>query len=342
MWPVYLSYEGGDWTTQTNGWREWEWEGSEPMNKRMGRFISIVTLNKRYNMTFESTPPLDMELQFQRRKLTEGEPNNFIVVMLTYPLPNSIRIMNGANVIAPISLLDNNSEPPLDTTLCGSNKYFFKNSTIHYVVTGQLGCRVRVTLTTSLQLTARFSMSVDDFFTANGKTNFIDRLCALLGITDTSRVKVVGVYSGSTIVEAVIEEPIIPEEDSTTSDPVTLAAEMAAIQTSLTALEDSGSLSTGFAASGLTGFTDLSTTLHTNLSDEEEPQLQKNKIAMIAGIIIGASVLIAMVVLGSMYCVRRRAKVGELPAMSVTEARADKDGDFVESSMQNFEKSSKL
>lgn len=23
MWPVYLNFEGGDWNTSTNGWREW-------------------------------------------------------------------------------------------------------------------------------------------------------------------------------------------------------------------------------------------------------------------------------------------------------------------------------
>ena len=28
MWPVYLSYEGSNYTTQTNAWRQWEWEGN--------------------------------------------------------------------------------------------------------------------------------------------------------------------------------------------------------------------------------------------------------------------------------------------------------------------------
>ena len=33
----------------------------------MARFISIVKLSKIYNMTFNSEPPHDMRLQFQRR-----------------------------------------------------------------------------------------------------------------------------------------------------------------------------------------------------------------------------------------------------------------------------------
>lgn len=107
MWPVYLNYDEGTWNTSTNGWREWEWQGREPLNRRLGRFVSVVTLNKQYNMTFESEPPIDMRLQFQVRKLDVGEPENFILVRLHYPRPNSIRIMKNNDVVKPISLLDN-------------------------------------------------------------------------------------------------------------------------------------------------------------------------------------------------------------------------------------------
>lgn len=44
------------------------------------------------------------------------------------------------------------------------------------------------------------------FFSIDGQTKFIDRMCALLGVTDTSRMKVVGVYNGSVYVVAYIEE----------------------------------------------------------------------------------------------------------------------------------------
>ncbi len=42
MWPVNLTYDGGNWTSVTNGWREWEWNGGEPLNKRLGRFVSVL------------------------------------------------------------------------------------------------------------------------------------------------------------------------------------------------------------------------------------------------------------------------------------------------------------
>lgn len=48
-------------------------------------------------------------------------------------------------------------------------------------------------------------MNASDFFTDTVMSNFIDNLCALLGIVDQSRVKIVGVHSGSAIIDSVIE-----------------------------------------------------------------------------------------------------------------------------------------
>lgn len=77
------------------------------MNKRLGRFVSVVQLYQSYNMTFESEPPHDMRLQFQRRTVN-GDNSEFIIIRLHYPRPNSIRVQNRGTVMKPISLLDNN------------------------------------------------------------------------------------------------------------------------------------------------------------------------------------------------------------------------------------------
>ena len=41
-------------------------------------------------------------------------------------------------------------------------------------------------------------MPINQFFDIGGKTKFIDRMCAVLQIADTSRLKIVGVFRGST------------------------------------------------------------------------------------------------------------------------------------------------
>jgi len=153
------------------------------MNLRLGRFISIVQLYQMYNMSFASNPPNDMRLQLQKRT-PGGNNSDWIIVKLYYPFPNCIQIqVNGVN-ISPISLLDNNSQQKLDTTKCGSNIFYYFNYTIHFVITGDTNCMVRVTLTNSVQLTLHFSMDINDFFSSNGATRLVDRMCAILHIND--------------------------------------------------------------------------------------------------------------------------------------------------------------
>lgn len=144
-----------------------------------------------------------MHLSIQRR-LPGGNSSDWVIVKLMYPDPQSIRIQVGGRTIAPISLLDNNGENDIDPSVCGSHKFFYKNYTVHFAVTGDANCKVRVSLVNSVQLTARFNMAYDDFFAMDGITKFVNRMCALLGITDTSRVKVVGIAAGSTIIDAII------------------------------------------------------------------------------------------------------------------------------------------
>lgn len=49
-------------------------------------------------------------------------------------------------------------------------------------------------------------MNVNDFFSIGGPTKYVDRMCALLAIRDTSRFKIVGIYQGSTIVQSFLDE----------------------------------------------------------------------------------------------------------------------------------------
>lgn len=151
-----------------------------------------------------------MQFQLQKRT-TVGDNTKFVVVKIYYPLPNAIKVSVNNNVIKPILLTDlpGTSTPGLqsnlDTTQCGSNIYFYSNYTISFVVTEAQNCLVRVFLSDTVQLTTHFSMNITDFFdNANILTNFVNNLCALLNIQDTSRVKVVGVFSGSVTVTALV------------------------------------------------------------------------------------------------------------------------------------------
>ena len=232
MWPVALKYDGGNYTTITNGWREWQWMGKEPLNKRFGRFLSIIKLNSTYNLTYTAMPPVKMQFQIQKRT-PQGDNNNFIVAKQHYPLPNMIQIKVNGVVKDPILVTDSGLSRTLDTKVCGDNAYFFTNYTIHFVVTEDRDCLVEVSLTETIQLTTRFSIDVADFFANNKLSSFISNLCALLGITDTSRVKVVGVFDGSTIVQTTIVSSSAPNEPTTSTVQNTLTTNQQSVMVGL-------------------------------------------------------------------------------------------------------------
>lgn len=85
------------------------------------------------------------------------------------------------------------------------------------MVTGAKDCQVRVSLTNSIQLNARIDMDINTFFSVDGQTKFIDRMCAVLGIADTSRLKIVSIFSGSVEIVAYIDERQATTTDNSTA-----------------------------------------------------------------------------------------------------------------------------
>jgi hypothetical protein len=213
-----------------------------------------------YNMSFKSMPPEDMTFKLQKR-LPTGNASDWVIVKLYYPKPNSIRVQVGGQTIKPISLIDNNGEDPLNTSICGSNKFFYKNYTIHFVVTGDPNCLVRVSLTNSIQLTARFEMNINDFFRDDGVTKFINRMAALLKINDTSRIKVVGVYQGSVEVVTYIEPAPVPLAASTVNQNVAQQTAISEIQAVVSAVINNGQFAAQMQAEGFGNVAQVSATV---------------------------------------------------------------------------------
>lgn len=308
MWPVNLTYDGSNYTTVTNGWRDWEWIGKQPQNKRFGRFVSIVTLGKTYNMTYAALPPTNLQVQL-RKRTPLGDNSKYVVIKLHYPKPNSISVSVNKVIVKPILLTDyivGGSVTPgllqnIDTSLCGSNIYNYLTYTTTFVVTQDANCIVEVTLVDTIQLTTHFAMKINDFFSDSSKmTNFINNLCALLHVTDTSRVKVVGVFSGSTTITTTIEAP-----SATSTDNATIADTAATVQ----AVVGSGSFSSTMA-SGVG--TVITTTYAIHLVNDPESSQDGHppmNIALIVGVTVASVVFLVIVSLSILACARKRARV---------------------------------
>ena len=128
-------------------------------------------------------------------------------------------------------------------------------------MTGDPNCKVRVSLTNSIQLTSRFSMDINDFFNKDGQTQFINRMAALLQITDYSRIKIVGVYSGSVIITTYIDAEPVPIDKSTSADHTESATALVTLQNKLEKMIKSGAVGTAFAGSGFGNLQSINTNL---------------------------------------------------------------------------------
>lgn len=320
MWPVSLKFDGGNWTSYTNGFKEWAWSGSEPLNKRLGRFISTIRLFQYYNMTFRSNPPDDMRFQLQKRT-AGGNSSDWMVARIYYPFPNMVEVQVNGVTIRPISLLDNNGEGPVNTTICGSNKFYYFNRTIEFVVTGANDCLVRVSLTNSIQLTLHFAMNINDFYSVNGTTRLVDRICAVFGIVDQYRVKIVSIYTGSTSINLMISSSLPLESDSTSANLTAGLPGMQALQKTIDSSISGGTLATELAQESLGPLLSASTTLipiHPLEDTTTQTTDESNRTAVLIGVFasIGVAVLVTVVVMAWLKSRSNNKVQDELPAVS--------------------------
>lgn len=319
MWPVDLFYDGSNYTTTVNGWREWEYKNNVPQNRRLGRFLSIIKFNTTYNITFKSMPPATMDFQIEKRTIADGS-SNYIIVKVKYPVPNLIRIIANTEIVNPILLVDGGIKRPLNTGICGDNIYYYTNYTTNFVITED-DCMITMELVETVQLTTHFAMKPEDFFANTVMSSFIDNLCALLGVTDTSRIKVVGVYSGSTIVKTMILPASLTADNSTngtsnatSSSNVTLSStepSLAQVQKTLASIIQNGSYSGSMLNS--TGYEVITSTsvLYQvpNLSNNSESPSSVS-IPMLAGIVVSGLILI-IITIGIVINVLRKNNVDQ-------------------------------
>ena len=191
-------------------------EFSRP-KKRYNRFAVVLLANQTYNFTFSSEPPRDMRFQIQKSDKDRHYAEEWTIIKIYYPIKNSVRIRNRGATVDPIILRGINVTRDLTSKACGANQFYYNDQTIEFVTNGHRTCFPRVTLTNSVYLHAKFNMDLKTFYEMDGVTKFIDRVCTLLNIQDYSRVKIVGIYEGSVVVDSFIEGEDIISDNGTNS-----------------------------------------------------------------------------------------------------------------------------
>ncbi|CAD8161606.1 unnamed protein product [Paramecium octaurelia] len=160
--PIKLT--DGEFFNEVNSQMEWHWSGAEPKNLRESKFVALIPSNKIVNMSNAGMNPTASEYQLSKR-YEAGSPEDFVILKWQFQVPQVIQVSVGNKVILPGMTTNSKHHNLINMTdQCGANNYFYQNNTIHFVVNGQLGCKVKITLKNTLQISTRLEITTDQFF----------------------------------------------------------------------------------------------------------------------------------------------------------------------------------
>ncbi|CAK63336.1 unnamed protein product (macronuclear) [Paramecium tetraurelia] len=160
--PIKLT--DGLFFNEINSFFEWNWDGPEPLNLRESKFVALVSANTVINMSNAGMNPTASEYWLSKRS-EAGSPEDYVILKWQFSVPQIVQVQVGNKVILP-GLTTNSKHHDLLTMTdqCGANNYFFENRTIHFVVNAKLGCKVKISLKNTLQVSTRLEITTDEFF----------------------------------------------------------------------------------------------------------------------------------------------------------------------------------
>ena len=165
--------------------------------QRLSRFSALVQDSASYSLTFTGTHPTTMRYELLGS-------SNYVIVKTAYETPLLVTVSTSVGTVNPnILKLGSGANLASQSQICGSNNYYTDTRTIEFVLNGNANCLVTVQTQNSLYVTVRYQTTVDQFFSSNGPSTFIDQLAALLGVA-TYNVRVVNVVVGSAIVNGYV------------------------------------------------------------------------------------------------------------------------------------------
>jgi hypothetical protein len=173
------------------------------------------------------------------------------------------------------------------------------------VLNGVNSCQVRVKLSNFIQLTARLTVSVSNFYNNNGPTTFLTNICAFLGI-DAGRLKIVSVRTGSAEVTVyVIPQPLASNASTSASNPSTASASMSTMANDLSSGIANSSLSFGYP---VTTYTVSAVVFNPDGTIYSPSNGQNSNTVLILATVIPAGIIIIAVTVW--VCLRRlRSKI---------------------------------
>ncbi|EAR99597.2 IPT/TIG domain protein (macronuclear) [Tetrahymena thermophila SB210] len=191
--PVYVTSLDGTYKNKINMFREWEWDGNEPMNLRDNRYLATALVGTTYKVEYNGLNPYNIFHRIQQRTNDNaGEADKWVVFTYTYQIPMNIEVsIDGGKVVDPY-LVSDNVDLTKKADICGANIYDWQTRTVQFVINGRADCLVRVQVLDTVRIHVKVVLKVEEFFSETNKASFISKVASFLGIADYSRIKVVG------------------------------------------------------------------------------------------------------------------------------------------------------
>ena len=184
----------------------WELIPDHPM-RRVSWLIHTIEITpglNEYNLTFDGSLPPKMTYFL----LGQNDSSKHIKLRAYYQMPLSIHVYKQGERINQMLYSSIESVKAAETlTKCGENIWKVHENILEVFIDGSSECRVRTETVNALWLSLRLKCSVAKFFSDQGPQTFITQISAVLGIAP-HRVRVVGIYEGSTKVIAFLDQNV--------------------------------------------------------------------------------------------------------------------------------------
>ena len=173
------------------------------------KYPGIIETGHEYEVEFYGSVPYDMKMRING--VTSS--SKYAYVTIKYDRTLSVVVRVNEEKIPPIV----NYVDTFHGTNCGDNEWDPSTHTMNLYLTPE--CWPDIHTIDSIQFTIRLSMTVDEFLNSNGSAQMIDKLAAALGI-HTSRIRVVGIRSGSTVCYGAVDEDdeLVDEEGNASTE----------------------------------------------------------------------------------------------------------------------------
>ena len=175
--PINITNSEG-FTNDLNTMMDHCWDGFYTCLKRLSRFPSLVRTGRTYHINPQGSLP--DKLQFQMFGATTD--SDWVLSSLQYTQGTAVIVLDSqGNPIKP-KILGPYENTSFDGLGCGAYTYQPNTATVTFKVDGSSDCTAFVAISSSVYASIRYPMTVAEFYSVDGPTQFIDNIAAVLQI----------------------------------------------------------------------------------------------------------------------------------------------------------------